>query len=250
MQIAHLENHGKYLEMHTRYFKAHDQKMDVIHQDIGHIRQLLDSQSQPRWITPHYRAQSVISVPAVSSSTAVVAPAMYIRGQESLANVQDLLEQVNTEIDDPAETYERKEVLRSVQAELEAVEERILISMQRNEAKGVQIALAESVRQHHEARKLRRRSRQDSAYASSIGSMETDQNPPSQISRRPTDSSEHSNWSAVSHQSPPPPQVYRRPSGSGGSNWSAVALHAAKSRPISGPSSSHYTTVKVCEAEM
>ncbi len=243
MQIAHLKNHGKHLEMHTRYFQEHDQKLYAIHQDLGHIRQLLDSQFQPRGIPPLSRAQSVISVPAASSGTAVVAPGMYIQGQKSLVDVQDLLEQVNAKIDDPVETYE-KEILRSVRDELEAVEERILVSMQRNEAKGVQIALAESVRQHHEGCKHRRRSRQDSGYASSIGSMEIHQNSPSPISRRPTDSSVDSSWSAVSHPNRPLSQVHRNPTDSGDSNWFEVT------QTIARPNPSHYTTVKICEAEM
>jgi hypothetical protein len=247
VQIAHLENHGKHLEMHNQIFKAHYQKMDAMHQDISDIKQLLDPQFEPHGITPPSRAQSVISVPTVPPSTVLVAPEMYIQGQKSLADVQDLLEEVNTEIDDSVETDEKKEILRNVRAELEAVEERILVSMQRNKAKGAQIALAENVRQHHEERKFRRRSRQDSGYAS-ISSMEIYQNPPSQISRRPTDSSVDSNGSAVSHQSPPQPQVSRCPTDSGESNWDAVT--SAISQPIAGPSFSYYTIVKICEAEM
>lgn len=267
MQIAHLENHGKHLEKHNQHFQAQYEKMEAIHDDI---KQLLTPQFQPRWIS---RAQSVSSVPFASSSAVVIAPAMYCQGQKSLADVQDLLEQVNAEIGDPLRTDENKNVLRNVQAELEAVEERILKSIERNEAKGVQNVLAESVLREHQEARERRRSRQDSAYASSIASTETYQKLPSPISRRTTDSSganwnavnhEYSpwpmsrpptyssgpNWNAVSHQETPPP-ISRRPTNSSGDwTWSADVLRDATSQLVSGPSSSNITNVKICEAEM
>ena len=265
MQIAHLEVHGKHLEKHTQHFQAHYEKMEAIHDDINDIKQLLVAETRPRWTS---RANSVISAPSASSSAVVIAPAMYFQGQKSLADVQDRLEQVNTEIDNPLRADENKKALQNVRDELEAIEERILKSMERNEAKGVQNVL----REHQEARQ-RRRSRQDSAYASSIASTETYQKQPSPISRRTTDSSgpnwnavnheyspwqmsrpptysSGSNWNAVSHQDTPPP-ISRHPTDSSGDpSWSAYVLQAATPQLISGPSPSDIASVKICEAEM
>jgi hypothetical protein len=267
VQIAHLENHSKHLEKHNQHFQAQYKKMEAIHDDI---KQLLTSQFPPRGIS---RAHSVSSVPFASSSAVVIAPAMYFQGQKSLADVQDLLEQLNAEIDDALRSGENKKVLRNVQDELEAVEERILKSIERNEAKGVQNVLAESVLREHQEVRERRRSRQDSAYASSIASTETYQKQPSPISRRTTDSSgpnwnavnheyspwqtsrpptysSGSNWNAVSHQDTPPP-ISRHPTDSSGDpSWSAYVLQAATPQFISGPSSSDIASVKICEAEM
>lgn len=261
MQIAHLENHSKHLEKHDQHFQAQYKKMEAIHDDI---KQLLTSQFPPRGIS---RAHSVSSVPFASSSAVVIAPAMYFQGQKSLADVQDRLEQVNTEIDNPLRADENKKALQNVRDELEAIEERILKSMERNEAKGVQNVL----REHQEARQ-RRRSRQDSAYASSIASTETYQNLPLPISRRTTDSSganlnalNHEDpkspmsrpltysswlgWDAVSHEDPSSP-TSKRPRDSSVDTWGADVLQLATSQPVSGPSSSYYTTVKICEAKM
>jgi hypothetical protein len=149
---------------------------------------------------------------------------MYVQGQKSLADAQELLEQVTLGIDDPHRTDEEKKVLYSVHAELEDVEERILKSIERNEVKGVQNALAGNLlRQHQEARQLRR-SRQDSAYASSIGSTETHQKPPSLISRRTTESGE--------------------------SRWSEVVLQAATTQPDPEQTFSPYTTENIYQAEI
>jgi hypothetical protein len=264
VQIAHLEVHGKHLEKHTQHFQAHYEKMEAIHDDINDIKQLLVAETRPRWTS---RANSVISAPSASSSAVVIAPAMYFQGQKSLADVQDRLEQVNTEIDNPLRADENKKALQNVRDELEAIEERILKSMERNEAKGVQNVL----REHQEARQ-RRRSRQDSAYASSIASTETYQNLPLPISRRTTDSSganlnalNHEDpkspmsrpltysswlgWDAVSHEDPSSP-TSKRPRDSSVDTWGADVLQLATSQPVSGPSSSYYTTVKICEAKM
>ncbi len=152
-QISHLESHGESLEVHTKYFQRQDQRLQKHSEDLQKQGQqiketrdiLLSAKSEPRWITPHPRAQSVMSMPVASSSSAVVAPEMYVQGHKSLADVQDLLEQVNSEIDDLQRDENEKNVLRNIQAELEDVEERILKSIERNGAKGVQNALAENV---------------------------------------------------------------------------------------------------------
>ncbi|KAE8441961.1 hypothetical protein EG329_004128 [Mollisiaceae sp. DMI_Dod_QoI] len=208
-QISHLESHGESLEVHTKYLQRQDQRLQKHSEDlqkqgqqIKEIRDiLLSAKYEPRWNTPHPRAQSVMSMPVASSSYAVVAPEMYVQGQKSLADVQDLLEQVNSEIDDLQRDENEKNVLRNIQAELEDVEERILKSIERNGAKGVQNALAEN----------------DSAYASSISSIDAQRNSHSSYS------SGSSNWNAIAGRRSSQVSIPKGPLQSlGGSNWNAA----------------------------
>jgi hypothetical protein len=124
-------------------------------------------QQEPRFLSQNSRAQSVINVSSASSSSAVAHTELYFQTRKQLADVEDLLEQVSSEIHDPQRTEEEKVVLRNVQNELEDVEERINKSLERNEAKGVQIA-----RQNRENRERRRSGvpvRQDSGKCEFFG---------------------------------------------------------------------------------
>lgn len=123
-----------------------------------------------------------------TSRTAVVAPTIYEQGQKSLNEVQELLDQLSSELDDDSKnTVEHRAVLKGVHDELENEERRILNSIERNQIKGVQNAI-----QRQLARK--RRLSRDSGYNSSIGSAEFHQ---PLTSRRPTESSVDSNYDSI-----------------------------------------------------
>lgn len=169
-QIAHLESHGKHLEVQAATLRQHGQYLQRQDERIQKIHDFIFLQQEPRWLNQNPRAQSVINVPSASSSSAIAHTEVYFQTRKQLSDVEDLLEQVSSEIHDPQKTEEEKVVLRSVQKELKDVEERINKSLERNEAKGVQIA-----RQNPENRERRRSKvplRQDSGYPASISSFD------------------------------------------------------------------------------
>jgi hypothetical protein len=171
------------------------------------------------------RAHSVIEIPTGSSSTngpAVVAPTIYEQGQKSLNEVQELLDQLSSDLESSKTTDEERAALESVQDELESEEIRILNSIERNQIKGVQNAM-----HRHHARK-QRVSRQDSGYYSSIGSVEY-QPQSSQISRRPTESSVETSGEVIFSSS------YAQPANDG---------------PVFQQNSSLRTTSEVCQAKV
>lgn len=266
--IAHLEKHGQYLEAHTTLLQRQDQHHQRLSQDIRELRDLLLAQGHPR--RPNSRTQSVTDVHVTTSNSAVVDPEIYIQTQKQLVNVQGLLDEVSSELNDPRRSEDEKAVLRDIQNELEAVEERILKSIERNEVKGVQNALAQSIlREHREIRQIRRSfasgvSRTDSGYPSSISSdtrfsissnASNSHEPPyspvgSPIS--PTLQSSYSQGESSSSATIPRKPVARetrQSSVSSGTSYFSQVVQAS-TQQYAGSTPDVYRSAPICQAEM